>query len=45
MAEVGHILGVTLVILIMTEVDNLLEKITDPMTIVVRVAELMVGCF
>ena len=29
----------------MAEVCNLLEKITDPMTIVVRVAELMVGCF
>ena len=32
-------------IFIMAEMGNLLEKITDPMTIVVRVAELMVGCF
>jgi len=45
MAEVGHILGVTLVIFIMTEVDNLLEKITDPITIMIRVVRLMARCF
>jgi len=27
----------------MTEVSNLLEKITDPMVIIIRVAELMAG--
>jgi len=32
-------------IFIMTEVGNLLEKITDPMIIIVRVVELMTGCF
>ena len=29
----------------MTEVDNLLEKITDPMVIIIRVVGLMTGCF
>ena len=29
----------------MTEVGNLLEKITDSMIIIVRVVELMAGCF
>ena len=44
MAEVGNLdtyLGVTL----MAKVSNLLEKITDPMTIMIRVAELMVRYF
>ena len=30
---------------IIAEVSNLLGKITDPMTIMIRVAELMAGCF
>jgi hypothetical protein len=29
----------------MAKVDNLLEKITDSMTITIRVAELIAGCF
>ena len=29
----------------MAEMDNLLGKITDPMTIMIRVAELMAGYF
>ena len=44
MAEVGNLdtyLGVTL----MAKVSNLLEKITDPMAIMIRVAELIAGCF
>ena len=32
-------------IFIMTEVGNLLGKITDPMVIIIRVVELMAGCF
>jgi len=38
-------LGVTLVIFIMTAVYNLLEKITDPMTIMIRVVRLMARYF
>ena len=47
MAEVGNLdcLGLLYSIFIMIKVDNLLEKITDLMTIIVRVAELMAGCF
>ena len=29
----------------MTEMGNLLEKITDPMVIIIRVVGLMAGCF
>ena len=29
----------------MAEVGNLLEKVTDPMNIIVRVIGLMAGCF
>jgi hypothetical protein len=39
MAEVSNLytyLGVTLPIFIIAEVGNLLEKITDPMTIIIR---------
>ena len=36
---------VTLVIFIITEMGNLLEKITDPMTIMIRIVGLMVGYF
>ena len=32
-------------IFIITEVGNLLEKITDPMTIMIRVVGLWAGCF
>ena len=49
MAEVGNLdtyLGGSLQsIFIMTKVDNLLKKITDPMVIMIRVAELMARCF
>ena len=48
MVEVDNLeicLGITLVSFIMVEVSNLLEKITDLMTIIVRVVELMAGCF
>ena len=44
MAEVVNLdtcLGVTL----MAKVSNLLEKITDPMAIMIRVTQLMAGCF
>ena len=30
---------------IMADVDNLLEKITDPMVVIIRVVRLMTGCF
>jgi len=29
----------------MADVSNLLEKITDPIAIIIRVVELMAGCF
>jgi hypothetical protein len=48
MAEVGNLdiyLGVTLVFFIIANVGNLLKKITDPMAIMIRVAELMARCF
>ena len=32
-------------IFIMAEVSNLLEKITDPMVIIIRVVGLIAGCF
>ena len=44
MAEVVNLdtcLGVTL----MAKVSNLLEKITDPMAIMIGVTQLMAGCF
>ena len=48
MAEVGNLdicLGVILIYFLMAKVSNLLKKITDPMAIMIRVAELMAGCF
>ena len=32
-------------VIIMTKVGNLLKNITDPMVIMIRVGELMAGCF
>jgi hypothetical protein len=37
--------GVTLVYFIIAEVGNLLEKITDPIVIIIRVVGLMAGYF
>ena len=48
MAMVGNLdicLVVILVYFIMVEVGNLLEKITYPMTIMIRVVESIAGCF
>ena len=48
MTEVGNLntcLGVTLVYFYNVEVGNLLAKITEPMTIMIRVVILMAGCF
>jgi hypothetical protein len=44
MTEVGNLdtcLGVILVYFVIAEVDNLLEKIIDPMNIMIRVVGLM----
>ena len=48
MAEMGNLdtcLGVTLVYFYNDKVRNLLKNITNPMAIIIRVAELMTGCF
>ena len=37
--------GATLDLFIMAEVGNLLEKITDPLVIIIRVVRLMAGYF
>jgi hemolysin-activating ACP:hemolysin acyltransferase len=47
-AKLGNLytfLGVTLTYFIMAEVGNLLEKIIDPMTIMIRVTKLIAECF
>jgi hypothetical protein len=48
MVEMGNLdtcLGVTLIYFIIAEMSNLLGKITNSMTIIVRVVGLMAGCF
>jgi len=40
-----YLRGLLQFIFIMVEVDNLLEKIIDMMVIIIRVVELMAGCF
>ena len=48
MEEVGNLdicVGVTLVYFYNGKKGNLLEKITDPMSIMIRVVRLMPGCF